>query len=78
MPTYPMQFSGDKVVTITYARDSDITGKLVDIITEKKEGGSIPPAFSIVETAITKNTLERHTFSDFGLIGWIITQFVSD
>lgn len=72
------KFLKDRSPVITLANDSTIATAIVDMLSEKKSDNAKSVASSSVETRFTKTGIERHTVSDFGLIGSIIAQLGRD
>jgi hypothetical protein len=65
-------------VTITVVNEADSFGKLVDVLSERKNENAPIPSQYTTETRFNKNGIERRTMSDFGLIGSIIEQLVAE
>lgn len=72
---YFQRFAKNNAVSVTFAKDSDSTEKLVEILGEPKEENKSLDRFYLTETRFDSNGMERKTTSDFGLIGMIIEQF---
>ncbi len=77
-PGYPLQYSDPKYVSISFARDAEIAGKIAELLADKKDAKEVAAAISITETSFAKTGIERRTVSDFGLIGSIIEQLGKD
>jgi hypothetical protein len=73
IPGYPLQFS-DKGVSVSWARDLEIAGKIVEVLADKKSETGTASSIYITETRFNQNSIERSTLSDLGLIGSIIEQ----
>ena len=62
--------------SLTISRNSDAAARIGDILTEKS--GKLVVGASSVGTHFKTDRIERREVSDFGLVGWIITQFGND
>jgi len=62
-------------VAITIGNDGEITSKIAEIIAEPGTGQKVGTSRYVTETRFDQKGIERRTVSDFGFIGWIITQF---
>ena len=72
---YFQRFANSNAVTITFVKDSETAGKLVEILGNPNEENKKLTSFYLTETRFDANGIERKTVSDFGLIGTIIEQF---
>lgn len=72
---YFQRFAKNNAVSITFAKDSETTEKIVEILGNPKEENKSLDRFYLTETRFDSNGMERKTTSDFGLIGMIIEQF---
>jgi hypothetical protein len=66
------QFSEIKAVAVTYGREVESAGKIVDVIGDRKSENENLPLIYLTETRFNEKAIERKTVSDFGLIGSII------
>jgi hypothetical protein len=66
------QFSEIKAVAVTYGREVESAGKIVDVIGNRKSENENLPLVYLTETRFNEKAIERKTVSDFGLIGSII------
>lgn len=66
------QFSEIKAVAVTYGREIESAGKIVDVIGDRKSENENLPVGYLTETRFNEKAIERKTVSDFGLIGSII------
>lgn len=67
--------TGRPAAAITVAIESTKAREIVNLLTEKKDDNLKVETSYFIETRFTKTGIERHTVSDFGLIGSIIEQF---
>jgi hypothetical protein len=67
---YP-RFSASNAVAVTFGRDAENAGKIVDVFADRKEGEN-PETSYITETRFNEKGIERTTVSEFGLIGDIV------
>jgi hypothetical protein len=67
-----------KAPVITIGTDQTIALNIASAVDLKKSDGASSSSRYRTETRFSKNGIERKTESDFGFIGWIITQFGSD
>jgi len=58
--------------------DRRIGAKLIEIISTQNHVDDRLGRLYVTETQFNKQGMERRTTSDFGFIGWIITQFAAD
>jgi hypothetical protein len=52
--------------------------KIVELLSELKSADTSTASHFLTETRFNKNGIERRTVSDFGVIGWILTQLNQD
>lgn len=69
------QFSESKAVAVTYGKDPESTGKIVDVVADRRSEDENLPVIFLTETRFNEKGIERRTVSDFGLIGTIIEMF---
>lgn len=70
------QLEDTKAAVITIGTDRTTTMYITSVLDRKKDD-NLPSLIRFkTETRFTKKGIERRTVSDFGFIGWIITQFV--
>ncbi len=73
-----MRLFATDAVTTTIARDKSTAAILAEVLSEKKSDDAQAISIYRTETRFTRTGIERHTFSDFGLIGSIIAQLAQD
>ncbi len=73
-----MRLFGADAVTTTLARDKSTAAILAEVLSEKKSDDAQATSIYRTETRFTRTGIERHTFSDFGLIGSIIAQLADN
>jgi hypothetical protein len=61
-------------LSATMGVDKTTAAKIATLLSEHEPSEVAPNSHFITETRFNKNGLERRTTSDFGLIGWIISQ----
>jgi hypothetical protein len=69
------RFSEIKAVAVTYGREIESAGKIIDVIADRKSEGENLPLGYLTETRFNEKAIERKTVSDFGLIGSIVELF---
>jgi hypothetical protein len=62
----------------TFANNPNVVSHIANLLSEKKTEISEVNSKSVTQTNFSKQGMERRTVSDFGFIGWIITQFGKD
>jgi len=60
---------------VTVGFDSEVTREIVKALDEANSTETSPRSRYFTETNFNRNGIDRRMISDFGLIGWIITQF---
>jgi hypothetical protein len=71
------RFSASNAVAVTFGRDAESAGKIVDVLADRKEGENADTSY-VTETRFNEKGIERTTVSDFGLIGDIIQKLDDD
>lgn len=66
------QFASSNAVATTVVNETDSFGKLIDVLSERKNENERIAIQYRTETRFNKNGIERRTISDFGLVGSII------
>jgi hypothetical protein len=62
----------------TRGREFDPAARLIDVLSDRREGsGPLVEAYT-VQTRFDKNGVVRVTTSDFGMLGWLIEQFAAE
>ena len=69
------EFPKEGIQMATFAREPDAAAKLASVISERKDEDPTRQAPYFAETNFNAVGMSRKVRSDFGLIGWIITQF---
>ena len=67
--------TGSTAPITTVGRDDDIAAILVGVLSEARYADAKEKTYFATETRFDQKGIERRTVSDFGFIGWIITQF---
>jgi len=65
------RFSASNAVAVTFGRDVESAGKIVEVLADRKEGENADTGY-ITETRFNEKGIERTSVSDFGLIGDIV------
>lgn len=68
------RFSETKAAGVTIGRDMEAAGKIVDVVSERKNAEANLALIYMTETRFTEKKIERITISDFGFLGSIIEQ----
>lgn len=72
---YFQRFSQSSAAAVTFTKDADSTGKVVELLSETKLENKQINFISLTETRFTANGIERRNVSAFGLIGSILERF---
>ncbi|MFL6467533.1 MAG: hypothetical protein ACJ72Z_06215, partial [Pyrinomonadaceae bacterium] len=68
-------FLDSRASAVSVSLDAEIARRIVEVLAESNTVGPNAKARILTETSFNKTGIERRTVSDFGFIGWIITQF---
>lgn len=68
------RFVESKAAGVTIGRDMEAAGKIVDVVSQRKNEDSNLPLLYLTETRFVDKKIERITISDFGFLGSIIEQ----
>jgi hypothetical protein len=68
------QFQNSTTPVSTFGIEPGLAGRIVSVIAERKDDSQPRPGPHFVETKFTAVGIDRKVRSDFGLIGWIISQ----
>jgi hypothetical protein len=71
-------FASSDAVATTVGTESDPAAKVIELFSERKNENEPLASQYRTETRFNKNGIERRTFSDFGLLGWIIAHLDSE
>lgn len=66
------RFSASDAVAVTFGRDAESAGRIVDVLSDRKPATENAETMWITETRYNEKGIERRTISDFGLIGEIV------
>ncbi|CAN5573411.1 hypothetical protein BH18ACI3_BH18ACI3_14980 [soil metagenome] len=72
------QLALSDAVATTVVNETDSIGRLIDVLSERKNENERIPMQYRTETRFNNNGIERRTVSDFGLIGSIIEQLAQE
>ncbi|MGH9946719.1 MAG: hypothetical protein ACRD6X_05925 [Pyrinomonadaceae bacterium] len=72
------QIGEPNYVIVTVGKENSQVGDIVSVLVLKNSEDSKAKSDYKIESRFTKQGIERRTVSDFGFIGWIITQFGKD
>jgi hypothetical protein len=75
---FSVQMSQSDALAATTGVDRAASAKIAELISEPKTGENPTSSHFLTETRFNRNGIERRTLSDFGFIGWIMTQLAKD
>lgn len=78
LPASIKAIAASTAAATTIGSDSEISGRIADVLSAKKSNEAPVVARYRTETRINQKAIERTSISDFGIIGSIIAQFASE
>ena len=78
LPASFKAIAASTAAAITIGGDSEISGRIADVLSAKRASETPVVARYKTETRINQKAIERTSVSDFGIIGSIIAQFASE
>ena len=78
LPASIKAIAASTAAATTIGGDSEIPGRIADVLSAKRSTEPPVVARYTTETRINQKAIERTSVSDFGIIGSIIAQFASE